>query len=52
MDNRTQQTHSMIEESAAASQTMKNEVMHLVELMEFFNLSKDVEAVEDIKMIE
>ena len=52
MDNMTQQNTSMIEESAAASQTMKNEVGHLVELMEFFNLSKDIEAAEDKRMIE
>lgn len=38
MDKMTQQNTLMIEKSASASQSMKDEVKHLTELMEFFSL--------------
>lgn len=41
MDKMTQQNSAMIEKSAAASMSMKEEAVHLTKLMEFFNISKD-----------
>lgn len=44
MDHTTQQNAALVEESAAAAESLKREAQHLVEAMQVFNLGREYQA--------